>query len=239
MRRERVDEVLSAVGLDASVRPRYPHELSGGQLRRVALARILLLQPRIIVLDEPTSGLDMSVQATILNLLLEMRRRLGLTYLFISHDLSVVERLCDRVAIMYLGRIVELASAEEIFARPLHPYTRALLAAAPRLDPEPRRVSQRVVGEPPSAAALPPGCVFATRCPHIEASLHRGVATDRKCYAGARRQLPALARPATDSCRRAGNATRRGARSSRLAAPRIARSLAFSELLARQPDFQL
>jgi oligopeptide/dipeptide ABC transporter ATP-binding protein len=169
-RRERVDEVLAAVGLDASVRPRYPHELSGGQLRRVALARILLLQPRIIVLDEPTSGLDMSVQATILNLLLEMRRRLGLTFLFISHDLSVVERLCDRVAIMYLGRIVELASAEEIFARPLHPYTRALLAAAPRLDPEPRRVGQRVFGEPPSAAALPPGCVFATRCPHVQPS---------------------------------------------------------------------
>ena len=183
-RRERVDEVLSAVGLDASVRPRYPHELSGGQLRRVALARILLLQPRIVVLDEPTSGLDMSVQATILNLLLEMRRRLGLTYLFISHDLSVVERLCDRVAIMYLGRIVELASAEEIFARPLHPYTRALLAAAPRLDPEPRRVSQRVVGEPPSAAALPPGCVFATRCPHIEPACTVAVATDRKCYPG-------------------------------------------------------
>ncbi len=168
LRRQRVDEVLTAVGLDASVRPRYPHELSGGQLRRVALARILLLQPQVIVLDEPTSGLDMSVQATILNLLLEMRRQLGLTYLFISHDLSVVERLCDRVAIMYLGRIVELASAEEIFARPLHPYTRVLLAAAPRLDSEPRRVSQRVVGEPPSAAALPPGCVFSTRCPHVE-----------------------------------------------------------------------
>jgi oligopeptide/dipeptide ABC transporter ATP-binding protein len=167
-RRERVDEVLEAVGLDPSVRPRYPHELSGGQLRRVALARILLLQPRMIVLDEPTSGLDMSVQATVLNLLLELRRRLGLTYLFISHDLSVVERLCDRVAIMYLGRIVELAPADEIFARPLHPYTQALLAAAPRLHPEPRGVRQPVSGEPPSAAHLPPGCVFSPRCPYAE-----------------------------------------------------------------------
>jgi oligopeptide/dipeptide ABC transporter ATP-binding protein len=172
LRRERVDEALAAVGLDASVRPRYPHELSGGQLRRVALARILLLEPRLVVLDEPTSGLDMSVQATVLNLLLELRRRRGLTYLFISHDLSVVERLCDRVAIMYLGRIVELASAEEIFARPLHPYTRVLLAAAPRLEPEPRRVRQPAAGEPPSAARLPPGCVFSTRCPHVEPACH-------------------------------------------------------------------
>ena len=168
LRHARVDEVLAAVGLDASVRPRYPHELSGGQLRRVALARILLLQPRVVVLDEPTSGLDMSVQATVLNLLLELRRRVGLTYLFISHDLSVVERFCDRVAIMYLGRIVELAPADEIFSRPLHPYTRALLAAAPRLDPEPRGVRQPVAGEPPSAARLPPGCVFSPRCPYAE-----------------------------------------------------------------------
>ena len=174
LRRARVDEVLDAVGLDASVRPRYPHELSGGQLRRVALARILLLQPRVVVLDEPTSGLDMSVQATVLNLLLELRRRVGLTYLFISHDLSVVERFCDRVAIMYLGRIVELAPANEIFARPLHPYTRALLAAAPRLDPEPRGVRQPVAGEPPSAARLPPGCVFAPRCPYAEPACGEG-----------------------------------------------------------------
>jgi oligopeptide/dipeptide ABC transporter ATP-binding protein len=168
LRGERVDKVLAAVGLDPSLRPRYPHELSGGQLRRVALARILLLQPRLVVLDEPTSGLDMSVQATVLNLLLELRRRLGLTYLFVSHDLSVVRRFCDRVAIMYLGRIVELAPSAEIFARPLHPYTRMLLAAAPRLDLEPRRVRQPVAGEPPSAVHLPPGCVFSPRCPHAE-----------------------------------------------------------------------
>ena len=133
-RRERVDAMLEAVGLDRLSRLRYPHELSGGQLRRVALARILLLRPRFVILDEPTSGLDMSVQSTVLNLLLELRERFGLTYLFISHDLSVVRRFCDRVAIMYLGRIVELASAAEIFAAPRHPYTRALLDAVPRLD---------------------------------------------------------------------------------------------------------
>jgi oligopeptide/dipeptide ABC transporter ATP-binding protein len=166
-RGRRVDEILEAVGLDRTVRPRYPHELSGGQLRRVALARILVLHPRFVILDEPTSGLDMSVQATVLNLLLELRGRFGLTYLFISHDLSVVRRFCGRVAIMYLGRIVELAEADEIFAVPRHPYTRALLAAVPRLD-GPQRRPVAIAGEPPSAARLPPGCVFSSRCPHVE-----------------------------------------------------------------------
>ncbi len=167
-RRRRVEEVLAAVGLDASARFCYPHELSGGQLRRVALARILLLEPRLVVLDEPTSGLDMSVQATVLNLLLDLRRRLGLTYIFISHDLSVVKRLCDRVAIMYLGQIVEEAPASEIFARPLHPYTRALLVAAPRLERSPAEKRRALEGEPPSATRLPPGCVFSNRCPHAQ-----------------------------------------------------------------------
>ena len=167
-RRDRVAEMLSAVGLDPSSGRRYPHEFSGGQLRRVALARLLLLQPRVLVLDEPTSGLDMSVQATVLNLLLELRKRFSLTYLFISHDLSVVERLSDRVAIMYLGRIVETAPARELFARPAHPYTRILLAAAPRLNG--RRPADHVVvrGDPPSAAVVHPGCPFADRCPIVE-----------------------------------------------------------------------
>lgn len=164
-RHERAAAMLAAVGLEPSWGRRYPHEFSGGQLRRVALARILLLQPRIVVLDEPTSGLDMSVQATVLNLLLDLRERFSLTYLFISHDLSVVERLSDRVAIMYLGRIVESGPARALFAAPSHPYTRALLAAAPRLKG--RRVTEHgtVRGDPPSAAWAPPGCAFVDRCP--------------------------------------------------------------------------
>jgi oligopeptide/dipeptide ABC transporter ATP-binding protein len=165
-REEKTDRMLAAVGLDASFKPRYVHELSGGQLRRVVLARILVLEPRIVILDEPTSGLDLSVQATVLNLLAELKSRLGLTYLFISHDLSVVARMCDRVAIMYLGRIVELAPAGAIFAAPKHPYTRALLAAAPRLDRD-REIGGGIIeGEPPSPRNLPSGCAFRTRCPY-------------------------------------------------------------------------
>jgi len=168
IRKARIDEVLDAVGLDSGFKVRYPHELSGGQLRRVALARILVLSPRIVVLDEPTSGLDMSVQATVLRLIRGLRERLGLTYIFISHDLSVVERMCDRVAIMYLGRIVELADTAEIFRRPTHPYTRALLGAAPRLEPG-QIVDQMLIrGEPPSPANVPSGCAFRTRCPHAQ-----------------------------------------------------------------------
>ena len=133
-RREQARAMLAAVGLDPDWARRYPHEFSGGQLRRVSLARILLLKPRVLILDEPTSGLDMSVQATVLNLLLDLRKQFSLTYLFISHDLSVVERLADRVAIMQLGRIVETGFARDVFARPAHSYTRELLNAAPRLS---------------------------------------------------------------------------------------------------------
>lgn len=164
-RRDRVAEMLAAVGLDPASGRRYPHEFSGGQLRRVALARILLLRPRVLILDEPTSGLDMSVQATVLNLLLELRGKFSLTYLFISHDLSVVERLSDRVAIMYLGRIVETGRTKTLFAQPAHPYTKALLAAAPRLSG--RESTEKIVvrGDPPSPAAALPGCAFFDRCP--------------------------------------------------------------------------
>jgi peptide/nickel transport system ATP-binding protein len=162
----KIDAVLTAVGLDASFKPRYVHELSGGQLRRVTLARILVLEPRIIILDEPTSGLDLSVQATVLNLLGELKNKLDLTYLFISHDLSVVARMCDRVAIMYLGRIVEIGPAAEIFDNPTHPYTRALLAAAPRLEPGSQLDAATIEGDPPSPRNLPSGCAFRTRCPH-------------------------------------------------------------------------
>jgi oligopeptide/dipeptide ABC transporter ATP-binding protein len=164
-RRDRVAAMLQAVGLDPTSARRYPHEFSGGQLRRLALARILLLQPRVLILDEPTSGLDMSVQATVLNLLLELRERFALTYLFISHDLSVVERLSDRVAIMYLGRIVELGAAKSVFGRPTHPYTRTLLAAAPRLTGRRAGGPSLVRGDPPNPTVLLPGCAFFERCP--------------------------------------------------------------------------
>ncbi len=166
-RQARVRRALTEVGLDPATGGRYPHELSGGQLRRVGIARILVLEPRLVILDEPTAGLDLSVQATVLRLLRDLRTRLGLTYLFISHDLSVVRRLCDRVAIMYLGRIVETAPTAEAFSTPRHPYTRALLAASPRLDSE---LVQRapVLGEPPKPGAVPPGCAFHPRCPQAE-----------------------------------------------------------------------
>jgi len=169
-RAAKIDAMLAAVGLDRAFRPRYVHELSGGQLRRVVLARILLLEPRIVILDEPTSGLDLSVQATVLSLIADLKTRLGLTYLLISHDLSVVERMCDRVAIMYLGRIVEAGTARAIFESPRHPYTRALLAAAPRLEPGRQLGGGILEGEPPSPRKLPSGCAFRTRCPYAAAT---------------------------------------------------------------------
>lgn len=163
-RMRRVEEMLHAVGLDASFRSRYPHELSGGQQRRIGLARILVLRPRIVILDEPTSGLDLSVQATVLGVIDDLRERLGLTYLFVSHDLSVVQRMCEQVAIMYLGRIVEMGPTAQIFARPQHPYTRALLAAAPRLEPGSLNDTPALPGDPPSASKAISGCTFRTRC---------------------------------------------------------------------------
>jgi oligopeptide/dipeptide ABC transporter ATP-binding protein len=167
-RDKRIADMLLAVGLNDGFRRRYPHELSGGQQRRVGLARTLSLRPRLVILDEPTSGLDLSVQATVLKLMLELRRTFDLTYLFISHDLSVVERLCDRVAIMYLGRIVEIGLAEQVFSAPVHPYTKALLASAPTLR---RQEGGEVVeGDPPSPTRRPEGCPFHPRCPIAQAS---------------------------------------------------------------------
>jgi oligopeptide/dipeptide ABC transporter ATP-binding protein len=168
-RSQRIDAMLAAVGLDASFRRRYPHELSGGQQRRVGLARILVLHPRIVILDEPSAGLDLSVQATVLGLFDALRREFGLTYLFVSHDLSVVQRMCGRVAIMYLGRIVEEGPTARIFAAPAHPYTRALLAAAPRLEPGSLASTPALPGDPPSPVDVPSGCAFRTRCAYAQA----------------------------------------------------------------------
>jgi oligopeptide/dipeptide ABC transporter ATP-binding protein len=162
----KVDEILRHVGLSPEMKKRYPHELSGGQLRRVALARILILVPRVVIFDEPTAGLDVSVQAAVLRLMRDLQERLELTYMLISHDLSVVRVMCDRTAIMYLGKIVELAPTRRIFEKPAHPYTRLLLQAAPRLDVKRADSQADITGfEPPNPANVPSGCAFRTRCP--------------------------------------------------------------------------
>ena len=164
-RRDRVDELMGAVGLSRSALGRYPHEFSGGQRQRIGIARSLALSPRAIVADEPVSALDVSVQGQVINLLVRFQRELNLSYLFISHDLSVVEYISDRVAVMYLGRIVEVGTREAIFRQPAHPYTRALMDAVPVADPRRRRQREPVRGETPSAVNPPPGCAFHPRCP--------------------------------------------------------------------------
>ncbi|WP_434620725.1 ABC transporter ATP-binding protein [Tabrizicola sp. M-4] len=162
---ERLRQLLADVGLSERFATRYPHELSGGQRQRVAIARALACQPRFIVCDEAISALDVSVQAQILNLLLDLQQKYRLTYLFIAHDLAVVRHISDRVGVMYLGRLAELAPAEALFARPLHPYTRALLSAVPTTDRRTATTRQRLQGEVPSPLAPPSGCRFHTRCP--------------------------------------------------------------------------
>ena len=164
-RQQRVHEILDAVGLPEEHLDLYPHEISGGQQRRVGLARILTLHPSLVILDEPTSGLDVSVQATILNLFLDLKSDFDLTYVFISHDLSVVRMVCDRVAVMYLGKVVELGGTEAVFSNPRHPYTRSLLSAIPQIGKQRITEDFWLEGEPPDPGNLPSGCGFRTRCP--------------------------------------------------------------------------
>ena len=164
-RRARANEVLDEVGLGAGLRDRYPHQLSGGQRQRVNIARAIATRPRLVVLDEPTSALDVSLRARVILLLAELKRRMGMTYLFISHDLSTVRYLCDRVAVMYLGVLVEEAPAVELFEHPAHPYTRALLSCIPVPDPDVAPVRLTLSGEVPSPIDIPTGCRLRGRCP--------------------------------------------------------------------------
>ena len=166
----RVDSLLESVGLDRSFANRYPHEFSGGQRQRIGVARALALEPEFIICDEPIAALDVSIQAQVVNLLEELQERLGLTYLFISHDLGMVRHIADRVAVMYLGKIVELAPSDRLYHEPMHPYTRALLSAAPVHDLELEAQRERIIlrGDVPSPSDPPPGCPFHTRCPMAE-----------------------------------------------------------------------
>ena len=167
-RRNTVRELLDRVGLDETSVTRFPHEFSGGQRQRIGIARAIALNPRLIVCDEPVSALDVSIQSQILNLLVNLQSELELTYIFIAHDLAVVKHISDRIAVMYLGKIVEYADADTLYQNPVHPYTHALISAIPVPDPGVRKKKQILYGDVPSPIHPPPGCVFHTRCPYVK-----------------------------------------------------------------------
>jgi oligopeptide transport system ATP-binding protein len=165
LRREMVGRLMEKVGLSGEQMERYPHEFSGGQRQRIGIARAIVMEPQLVIADEPVSALDVSIQAQILNLMKDLQKDLGLTYLFITHDLAVVRHISDRIAVMYLGKIVELTGSNELFGNPLHPYTQALLTAAPGADPHERKKRLMIRGDIPSPVDIPPGCSFHPRCP--------------------------------------------------------------------------
>jgi peptide/nickel transport system ATP-binding protein len=182
----RVDELFRMVGLDPDMKDRYAHEFSGGQRQRIGIARALACQPEIIICDEPISALDVSIQAQIINLLEDLQNDLGLSYLFVAHDLSVVRHISHRVAVMYLGTVVELTSSEDLYTHPLHPYTQALMSAVPLPDPEAAKREQRFVlkGEVPSIIHRPAGCPFHNRCPHATEQCAREIPPLREAEPG-------------------------------------------------------
>ena len=181
---QQVSWIAGAVGLAEEQLERYPHQFSGGQRQRISIARALITKPRFVVADEPVSALDVSIQAQILNLLMNLQKDLKLSYLFISHDLNVVRHISNRVGVMYLGRIVELGDTEDVYCRPMHPYTQALLSAIPKKDPAEKKVRIRLEGDVPNPASPPPGCAFHNRCPHCTAACKEQVPESRELSPG-------------------------------------------------------